>query len=74
MQISDIKTDKQTGELYYAPLDKNAIFRPKTSTSFHHSALGSRYQKPLEGSVTSHQKESMLGDQLPKKQKIAIHD
>jgi len=33
MQISDIKTDSQTGELYYAPLSSTALYRPKTALS-----------------------------------------
>jgi len=52
MQISDIKTDSQTGELYYSPLSSTAINRLKTTMS----RAGSRQhtaQKSLKGSVGS---------------------
>lgn len=63
MQISDIKTDSQTGELYYAPLSSTALYRPKTALS-----RASRLP-PLKGTI-----ESLHSEQADSAHQIAIHD
>lgn len=59
MQISDIKTDKDTGELYYAPLENTAINRAKTAQSSRKSRMGTAIAREhlglgkVEGSIHS---------------------
>jgi hypothetical protein len=80
MQISDIKTDKQTGELYYAPLDSTALDRARTAASQMQMSQGKRSEHglgALEGSIHSSLNASGAKDdesELVQKDPIAIHD